>query len=225
MKKYICLMILVLSVSGIVFAQEPIPSLQDAVLKSVPASKLNPDAPNSTSAGGTNSASVEKLLKDFKMTPLMVETPVMEAKVRAVAGEFPVKVRPAKKISTSDPLLKEGDYVEFQVVEDAMITADFGLKKGEIVKGLITKLVDNGFNGSQASIVIEQFEIIRDSGEKLYLIGEIKKTGANHDKAIESSNYILGPAAFWIRGGEVHFDPEKDVFTIYLNNIGQAEKL
>ncbi len=214
MNKYIGLMIIISGLCLPVRA-ESIPALQDAVEKSIPSSVSAP-APSS---------SAEKLLKDFKMTPLVEETPIMEAKIRAVAGEFPVKVKPAKKITTSNPLLKEGDYVEFEVVEDAMITADFGLKKGEIVKGLVTKLVDNGFNGSEASIVIDQFEITRESGDKLYLVGEIKRTGSNHDKAIESSNYILGPAAFWIRGGEVHFNPEKDVFTIYLNNIGQAEKL
>lgn len=208
MKKYFVLMMIFFTTSGIASADAPLPALQDAVQKSVPSSP-------------------EKLLKDYKITPLLEESPVMEAKIRAVAGEFPVKVKPAKKITSADPLLKEGDYVEFEVVEDAMVTADFGLKKGEKVKGMVTKLVDNGFNGSEASIVIDQFEITRDSGDKLYLIGEIKKTGTNHDKAIESSNYFLGPAAFWIRGGEVHFNPdnEKDVFTIYLNNIGQAEKL
>ena len=144
---------------------------------------------------------------------------LIEARVSSLAGEAPVRITPVKKISTSNTLLKEGDFVQLAVLSDIKISDEFKVYKGEKVTGLITKLNDNGFNGEEAAVFIEQFEISRDFGQKLYLRGQIKKEGASHNKAITAYSYFLGPAAFWIRGGEVNFRPKRDVYTVYLYNL------
>lgn len=167
----------------------------------------------------------QPLINSHVLPELKKETPIMEGKVQTLDGEAPVKIRPSSKISTSNPLLKEGDYVEFEVAEEVVISDDFTLNKGEKAIGLITKLEDNAFNGEPASIVVDQFVITRDTGVKFYLRGEVEKKGQSHNSAVVGYNYILGPAAFWIRGGEIHFNPDKDIYNVRLHNLRQVEKL
>ncbi len=167
----------------------------------------------------------EPVYKELSVQVPVESSSVMEVGISTLDGEAPVRITPLKKITTSNPLLKEGDFVEFVVVSDVKITDNFQLNKGEKAVGMITKLVDNGFNGDVATVLIDQFEIKRESGEKYLFHGQIKKEGKNHDKAIGAYNYVLGPAAFWIRGGEVQMKPKRDTYTIYMYNLGRLEKL
>lgn len=109
-----------------------------------------------------------------------------------------IQITPTKKITTSNPKLTEGDYVEFKIINTD--------KK---LKGLITKYRENSFGGQNAILVIDQFQ---DPTSQEKYEGTISLSGDEHYFAVEW--FFLDYAAF-IRGGEVHIRPNKDVFTIW----------
>ena len=157
-------------------------------------------------------------------TLLRRETKLMEGKLKFLGGDLPIKLCPVEVISTANPLLKAGDSVDFVVAEDVFLEKNIVVKKGTKVSGLILSLVENTYHGAAAEIVIGQFEI-KEKGNRLYNIkGVIEKKGSTHEKAINNWSYFIGPAVFWIRGGETKLTPEKDQYTLYIGDYVQTEE-
>lgn len=129
------------------------------------------------------------------------------------AKDLPIQVVPESKITTSSFNLKEGDDISFVVAKDIYIDSKLYFKKGEKVTGLITSLVDNGFNCQEASIYIENFHLKNIHNENINLSGIVYRKGHDHSMLIQFIP-ILYP---FVRGGEVQILPEKDVFTLYMD--------
>lgn len=125
------------------------------------------------------------------------------------AGEIPVEVTPAFKVTTGGKTLQEGDFIDFKVVKDSG-----RLKKGAEVTGIVTYLDGNGFAGKAAAINIEEFRI-KNTAEKLK--GGIYIYGSAHNQFMEFKDNLLLPTAF-IRGGEITLKPQKHIFMLYLEN-------
>lgn len=128
-----------------------------------------------------------------------------------LAKEIPVKIRPEKKISTSDLTLLEGDNVNFIITEDVVSNSKTIFKKGQKVSGVITCIENNNYFIEPAKIYIEQFCVI-NADSRVRLKGIVYKKGSEHAKI----NEVL--AINLIRGGEAHIKPEKDVFIIYFED-------
>jgi len=128
----------------------------------------------------------------------------------AFSKEIPVKIKPMQKITTSNLLVKEGDSIDFVVSEDVLINSELRLKKGERVQGIITGLEDNDFVVKPAKLYIENFRTTTVSGKPIKLKGIIYKSGSEHRVFGEFLIFDL------LRGGEVQIKPEKDEFTIYI---------
>jgi len=126
------------------------------------------------------------------------------------AGEIPVKVKPSAKISTSDLKLQEGDSLNFVVVEDVWINSKIKLKKGQKVQAEVTSLEDNGFWVQPAKLYIENFRAYDEAHNLIKLSGIIYRSGSDHSKLTEFFVFES------LRGGEVHITPQKDEFTIYI---------
>ena len=157
-------------------------------------------------------------------TLLRRETKLMEGKLMFMGGDLPIKLRPTEVISTANPLLKAGDTVEFVVAEDVLHDKKIVVKKGTKVTGLILSLVENTYHGAAAEITIGQFEIKEKNNKTYNIKGVIEKKGSTHEKAINNWSYIIGPAVFWIRGGETKLTPEKDQYTLYIGDYAQTEE-
>ncbi len=121
-----------------------------------------------------------------------------------------VKIKPAEKISTSNPDVQEGNFANFIVAENVFYKNKLTIKKGTPVQGLITYVEHNGFGGQNAKITIEQFEVVDVSDRKLKLTGSVFKSGAAHEGFLE-----FLPLE-WARGGEVQIKPSKDSFKLFL---------
>lgn len=130
----------------------------------------------------------------------------------AFAGEAPVTLIPAYKISTSNVNLREGDPANFIVAQDVYANAKIVLKKGQKVTAVITGLEDNDILAKPASIYIENFKTRDTNGKDVNLKGIVYKKGNEHRLVID---FILSD---WIRGGEAHILPEKDQFILYLED-------
>ena len=98
------------------------------------------------------------------------------------------------------------------------------VKKGTKVTGLILSLVENTYHGAAAEITIGQFEIKEKGNRTFNIKGVIEKKGSTHEKAINNWSYVIGPAVFWIRGGETKLTPEKDQYTLYIGDYAQTEE-
>lgn len=132
----------------------------------------------------------------------------------SISKEIAVKVKPVSKITTSDLKLQNGDSVEFLTVEEVNTDENLVFKKGQKVYGTITSLEENGFMNETANLYIENFYTNED-GKRIKLRGIVYKQGRSHDMI----NGFLPIIDILIRGGEVQIKPEKDVFTIYFEEI------
>jgi len=117
------------------------------------------------------------------------------------SAETAIKVTPKKEYSTCKPYPKEGDYIEFVTIEE-----NSKIPKGSIVEGLLTERIENDFEGKVGSFYIEQFKI---NGKKLN--GIIYQKGNPH--ALFLDNVL---SSMWVRGGEAFLKPNKQIFTLYL---------
>lgn len=122
--------------------------------------------------------------------------------------EIPVKIKPVKKITTSNTKLMEGDLLDFEIIQDVFVGSKIHLKEGQRVQGCITSIENNDFESQPAKIYIENF-VINDN-KLIKLNGIIYRSGNEHASLSE----LFGPLG--LRGGEVQIKPEKDVFTIYI---------
>lgn len=127
-----------------------------------------------------------------------------------VFAETPVQITPAKEYKTSNNSIKEGDTLNFVLINEVK-----NYKKGTPVTGLVTEVVNNGFGGKIATVYVEQFKL-----ENKSLNGIIYQKGNNHPIFFEyfsgADGQSLGFSPF--RGGEVFFRPNKDIFTLYLKD-------
>lgn len=125
------------------------------------------------------------------------------------AQEVAIQITPTKVYKTSNNSVKEGDYLDFVVVNDAG-----NLKKGSKVIGLVTEVTENGFAGRVATVYIEQFKTETNKNLK----GIIYQKGNNHPIFFEYFSGVnsngLGFSPF--RGGEAFLVPNKDIYTLYL---------
>lgn len=131
----------------------------------------------------------------------------------ALAKEITVKIKPEYKITTSDVDLVEGDNVDFVVSEDVFINSKQYLRKGQQVTGVVTSIENNGFFVVPAKICIEHFKVVSASDSKIKLKGIVYKIGSEHPKLNEIFIFDL-----LLRGGEVQIVPEKDEFTMYIED-------
>ena len=128
------------------------------------------------------------------------------------AKTIPVQIKPAVKVVTSGIKLQEGDNIPFVIVNDVFVNSKLYLKNGENVSGTITSLKSNNFLYEPAEIYIENFSTKDTTGNLVKLNGIIYKKGNDYGLITQ---FIPFPC-FAIKGGKVKFNPQKDVFTLYL---------
>jgi hypothetical protein len=127
-----------------------------------------------------------------------------------LSKEIPVKIKPVCKITTCNLNLKEGDTLDFVVADDVFINSKLYIKKGQAVSGVATSLKDNNYLIIPAKIYIENFRTTNVENHRVKLKGIIYKSGNDHHVFGEIFVFDL------LRGGEVQITPEKDEFTIYV---------
>lgn len=139
--------------------------------------------------------------------------------------EIVVKVVPEREISTADRSLQEGDDINLITSEDVYVDSKLFIKKGEQVQGVVTSLVDNDFTCQSASIYAENFKVKTVDGKTVKLNGIVYKNGRNHNYVTQYIPDNLGAANlfFFIRGGEAKIVPNKDSFTLYLDDNKKRE--
>ena len=131
------------------------------------------------------------------------------------AKEVDVVIEPTHKITTSNPNLREGDDVDFIAAQDVFLNSKLYIKKGSPAVGIVTSIENNDFLYKEASLYAENFKVENIDGKMVKLTGIIYKTGNKHQNITQ-----LIPAALWvIRGGEVQIKPQKDTFTLFLEEI------
>jgi len=147
------------------------------------------------------------VLKRICLILILLVTP------QVFAADIAVKITPTQEYSTCNPVPKEGDFIDFIVVEDVN-----EIKAGTLVKGLLTERIENGFSGDVASLYIEQFKV---NGKNLS--GIIYQKGNPHAIYFEYFDWIVSlpikifnPSNSFIRGGEAFLRPNADVYTLYL---------
>lgn len=126
----------------------------------------------------------------------------------------PVHVRIKKPFSTKSNLVEEGDTVEFELTETAVIK-NKTYPAGTPVKARLETVSMNDIMGVPADVVFGSFNI-----DGTALGGEITKTGANRTLWVYPCHYgfniffALGYAFMPIRGGHAKVKPS-ETFTLY----------
>lgn len=127
-----------------------------------------------------------------------------------VFGDTLVVVSPKVKITTSDQDLKEGDSLDFVVLNDVFMNNKLIIEKGSLAQGIVTYLEPNTWAGSVAKLTVEQF-VVRDiNNKRIKLIGNVYKEGSSHDFFLDLTHNFL------IRGGEAQIKPKKNKFNFYI---------
>lgn len=130
------------------------------------------------------------------------------------AKEFPVKIKPVQKITTSNVDLREGNSLDFVVSEDVLINSNIYLPKGQKVNGTVTSIEENNFLVQPAKLYAENFRTTSINNKQVKLKGLVYKSGNEHQFFGE---FVLAQIVqMFIRGGEVQIKPKKDEFTLYV---------
>lgn len=137
------------------------------------------------------------------------------APLNTFAAEIPIKITPLVNITTSTNIIKEGDNVEFVVLDDVYNGSKLLFKKCTVASGMVSSIVENSFDSKEATILIDNFVIYENDKRRLKLKGSVYKTGNNHPVVYGIS---LGLYAF-VRGGEAFIKHNKDFYTLYFEVI------
>lgn len=130
--------------------------------------------------------------------------------ISSFAEEVPVTITPVQKISTTDKHLMEGDTLEFK-----------NINTNEIITGVVKELTPNGFQGQEATILIDNFKY---KNTQKPLNGNIYIKGGEHKKHQEfANNNSLGTTTYFIRGGEVILKPDKTKLVVFLSDYINSE--
>lgn len=121
----------------------------------------------------------------------------------ACAKEQIVTLYAPAKITTSNINLKQGDGINFAILNDIYVTDRLFIKKNEKVTGIITSLEPNGLQCKEASIYAENFKTINVDGKEIKLNGIIYKKGRTHWMLTQ----FIPILPTFIRGGEVQIKP------------------
>lgn len=132
----------------------------------------------------------------------------------ACAKEIPVNIKPINKITTSNVNLQEGDSVNFVVTDDVFVGSKVCIKKNEPVSGIITSLEENDYLYKPAALYMDNFVAATVNGKTTKLKGIVYKKGCDHSMLTQ---FIPFPF-YWLRGGEVQIKPQKDTFTLILED-------
>lgn len=126
-------------------------------------------------------------------------------KITPKNNETSYKIKIKEALTTKNKKLKEGDYIDFILIEDTSID-----KKGTIIKARIENISQNNSYGVPASISISNFKINNNLIE-----GAIEKTGANRAIWLYPTTYFLslffgiGVLLIPIRGGHAKLKPNE----------------
>lgn len=125
------------------------------------------------------------------------------------AEEVPVTITPVNKITTSDKSLQEGSLLEFK-----------DIKTEEIITGIIKEITPNGFEGQNASLLIDNFKY-KNSAKTLN--GQLFIKGGEHKKYQDMAEAGIVPVVGIIRGGEVVLKPDKTKITVFFSDYINSE--
>lgn len=147
----------------------------------------------------------------MKKCPLIILIIILclTIQIAVSAKEVAVNIKPAQKITTSNLNLKEGDCLNFVVIDDVFVNSKLYLKKDQAVYADITSIEDNGFLVQPAKLYIENFRTTDINNQPVKLNGIVYKTGNDHHLLTDFFVFDC------LRGGEVHINPEKNKFTVY----------
>lgn len=132
-------------------------------------------------------------------------------------NKIPIKVKIKTPYSTKfskNGKLDEGDYLEFETVEDVEFK-NKNYPKGTTLEARIETISQNQIYGVPSDIVIGNFEL-----DNQLLEGEIKKQGANRALWVyplsfgTSWFFGLGIALMFVRGGHAKIKPN-EIYTLY----------
>lgn len=125
------------------------------------------------------------------------------------AEEVPVTITPVNKITTSNKSLQEGSLLEFK-----------DIKTEEIITGIIKEITPNGFEGQNASLLIDNFKY-KNSAKTLN--GQLFIKGGEHKKYQDMAEAGIVPVVGIIRGGEVVLKPDKTKITVFFSDYINSE--
>lgn len=132
---------------------------------------------------------------------------------------IPIKISIIKNISTKNNL-REGQELNFKIVNDVVLDKNLELKKGTIITGKLETISLNQAFGVPADIVIDDFKAVLNKSE-INLEGNIHKIGANRSLWVYPVGYTTGIIffgagfiLFTIRGGHAKIRT-KDVYEAY----------
>ena len=123
----------------------------------------------------------------------------------------PVRITPAKKITTSKRALKVGSEVEFVTARDVYEKDDIVIKRNTPVKGKVISIEPNRKMAIQAVLTMGDFETLDIFGESVPLKGTVKKEGNPHYNIVSYLDFLN----YFVRGGEVQVIPEEDYFIVF----------
>lgn len=90
------------------------------------------------------------------------------------AEKIPLKITPVQIISTHHNEVETGDWIRFELVQDAYSESGLFLKKGSTVIGVVDYVLENGFCRDHAEIYFKKFIVLKPNGQKLEIPYNLK---------------------------------------------------
>ena len=151
---------------------------------------------------------VNSTLYKYKNQKLITYTPIDFSKLEKIS----VKLKPINYITTRNKTLKEGNNIEFVLVQDFFLNKKL-YKKGTKINARIENIILNQAYGLPARIEIGDFRI-----DNTKLDGILTQQGANRALWVIPTGYIIsaffgvGFLIYPIRGGHAKLKQEKTYF-------------
>lgn len=130
---------------------------------------------------------------------------------------IPLRITPAKLITTKKDKIEVGDILEFKATSDVYKNDKVYIKKDTPVYGFVDFVHPNGWAGDYAEIVIRDFKTHDVSGKNFTIKQKLTISG-NKDRNNDIRGiFIYAGIIGWIfRGAEVNLDPDKIVFNLFI---------
>src|SRR5574344_527543 len=132
--------------------------------------------------------------------------------------QIPIRISITKN-STSKKGLKEGQELDFKVLNDVNLENNLKLKKDSIITARLETISLNQAFGVPADIVIDNFKVVSDKSE-INLEGSIHKIGANRSLWVYPAAtggmvfFFMGALFIPIRGGHAKINT-KNIYEVY----------
>ncbi len=137
--------------------------------------------------------------------PLRAQDQSMQGKSITIPDGTEFNVTPTEEINSKHAT--EGDVVVFRVVDDVEVTGHTVIRKGAIVKGMVTNVEGRGMLGKAGKLSVRIDKTTAIDGQKVRLRASKGKEGGSNTGKVIALSILVTPLFLLMRGNTARIKP------------------